>query len=460
MAQFTQEAKMFLRYFQRGEPISADKLNDIVNAVRANEVAPGSGYTVAKTAAGTTLNITAGASGGGGGGGAPVCNWNVVDASEPNGEGTLILKIKVNVSPIEPGGRYPTGTSAETPYKIITLGELTPSWQCVYLQIVVDQKNDILAGDDGINLYYLGNAWPESNSVIQNTYLAGITISDDGDGGTYISDITNYCPIVRVQPPPTCAFKIEDYSLGTSADLKISIRSTTIERHYPTGMNGTDTYVLTIPDTQQWWAVYAVIVTNSDGDIQFEENDITLFLESTYKESTETLTYFLLGEVNTGYDADSNRVIDHIYNSCQIPFITGAVTTSGAIIPRGRTVNCPFRVTNATQGTTQEILIQQSTVNTPSARWPLGMGVGAPDFKLLITASSYIYVKLTYVENDVIVIPEDYGVTIAKETTLKENTVNEEYILLAVVAFANNQITTITNSCMNVTANPCNLKWN
>ena len=101
----------------------------------------------------------------------------------------------------------------------------------------------------------------------------------------------------------------------------------------------------------------------------------------------------------------------------------------------GATVNCPFKVTDATEGTTKQILVQQSTVNTPSARWPLGMGVGYPDFKLLITASSYIYVKLTYVEND------------------------EEYILLAVVAFESGQITTITNSCMNVTANPCNLKW-
>ena len=132
---------MFLRFFQRGEPISADKLNDIVNAVRANELVPGNGYTVAKTPAGTTINITPGASGGGGGGAAAPCAFNVVDASEKNNQGQLILKIRVNVSPIEPGGRYPTGTSAEVPYKIIELGELDPSWQCVYLQIVVNQQN-------------------------------------------------------------------------------------------------------------------------------------------------------------------------------------------------------------------------------------------------------------------------------------------------------------------------------
>jgi hypothetical protein len=460
MGQFTQEAKMFLRYFQRGEPISADKLNDIVNAVRANEVAPGNGYTVAKTSAGTTLNITAGASGGGGGGGgAPVCNWNVVDVSEPDGDGKLILKIKVNVSPIEPGGRYPTGTSAETPYKIITLGDLDASWQCVYLRIVVDQKNNILEGDEGINVNYVGNAWPESNSVIQNTYLAGITISDDGAGGTYISDITNFCPVVKVQPAPTCAFKIEDYSLGASVNPQISIRSTTIERHYPTGMDDTNTYVLTIPNTQEWWAVYAVLATDSVGNILFGTNDVTLGLADTYLDSTPTLTYFLIGEVNTGYDADSKRVIDHIYNACQVPLITGAVSDLNTIIPRGTTANCPFRTTKKVIDDAQYVVIEAHTVNTPDARWPAGMGGGFP-YTLAITQTTYIYVKMLYVENDVIVDPNGYGVTIATSPELAENTVNEEYVLIAIVNFADGQITSISNSCTNVTANPCNLKWN
>lgn len=167
---------------------------------------------------------------------------------------------------------------------------------------------------------------------------------------------------------------------------------------------------------------------------------------------------------------DINRISREVRASAITSFVGGRFTrsqagTSISVDPgyiwdsNGSSEHCPFKVTNATQGTTRQILIQQSTVNTPNARWPLGMGVGYPDFKLLITESSYIYVKLTYVENDVIVVPEDYGVMIAKETTLKQNTVNEEYILLAVVAFNGGQITTITNSCMNVTANPCNLKW-
>lgn len=450
---------MFLRYFQRGEPISAEKLNSIVDAVRANEIAPGNGYTVSKTPAGTSLNITSGSSGDGGGASVAACNWDVIDASEMGESGKLILKIRVNVSPIEPGGRYPTGTSAETPYKIITLGELTASWQCVYLQIVVDQKNNILDGDDGINIYYIGNSWPESNSVIQNTYLAGITISDDGEGGTYISDITNYCPVVKVQTPPTCAFKIEDYSLGTSVNPKICIRSTTIQRHYPTGMDDTNTYVLTIPDSQQWWAVYAVLVTDSDGNIQFEENDVTLSLESTYKDSTQGVTYFLLGEVNTGYDAESKRVIDYIYNACQVPFITGALTSAGTIIPRGTSAPCPFGATKEVVGGFDFVKINQNTVATPNARWPFGMGPGHSPYYIRITETTYIYIKLLYVDNDVVVRPEEYAVVIDYGPELKENTVNEEFILVSVVAVEDGEITTITNTCSNVTANPCNLKW-
>lgn len=450
---------MDLPNIERGMRILADDINRISREVRASALTSVIGGQFTRSASGTSISIDGKFFGGGSGTAGALCAFNVVDASEKNTQGQLVLKLRVNVAPIEPGGRYPTGTSAEVPYKIITLGELTPSWQCVYLQIVVDQKNEILEGDPGINIYYAGNAWPESNSVIQNTYLAGVTISDDGEGGTYISDITNYCPMVRVQPPPTCAFKIEDYSLGTSTDVKISIRSTQIERHYPTGMDDTITYVLTIPDTQQWFAVYAVLVTDSDGNIKFEENNVTLSLETTYKDSTETTTYFLLGEVNTGYDVDSNRVIDYIFNACQVPFITGAVALDGTVVPRGTSAVCPFRVKDATEGDTVQVEVSQHTVNTNTgARWPLGMGVDSPPYLIPITDTAYIYVKLTYVTNDVIVKPDADAITITSQSQLVENTVNDEFVLLAIVT-KNGNVLTIANQCVSVTANPCNLKW-
>jgi hypothetical protein len=105
--------------------------------------------------------------------------------------------------------------------------------------------------------------------------------------------------------------------------------------------------------------------------------------------------------------------------------------------------------------------VAQNTVNVNTgARWPQGMGVGYPAYKITITQTSYFYVKLVYATNDVIVKPDEDAITIAHYTTLKTNTVNEEYILIAIVEVADGAITKITNQCENVTANPCNLKWN
>jgi hypothetical protein len=226
MAQFTQEAKMFLRYFQRGEPISADKLNDIVNAVRANEVTPGDGYTVVKTPAGTSLNITSGSGGGGGGGG---------NATSIQG------RIVLNIPP---------------------LPNMTLVW---------NKAQD---------------AW--------------------------------------------------------------------------------------VP----------------------------------------------------GYAAD-----------------------------------CAFRVTDASIIGTSQVQVEHHTVNTPSARWPVGMGPGQGPFYIPITENVYIYVRIVFVANDVIVSDAEDAVTVISRTALTPNTVNEEYILLAVVTYLDGVITAITNNCASATANPCNLRW-
>lgn len=447
-----------LHSFRRGEQITADQLNVILDSIRRNTLTDGSGYTLNRTPYGTSLRINQSVATGGGGGGGTVCKWRVEDISEPSENGKLHLKIRIYVDELKDVNQWPNGTSAEQPYFDIDINDRTYTWSGVYLRIEVDQKNVPLDNEYGIVITESGK-WEKESSIVQITYIAGVTISEDTEGNPYISYIDNYCPSPYVKPAPVCPFLIEDYGLNAGANQYISIRSTTIERHYPTGMNGVDTYVLTIPDTQQWWAVYAVIVTNSDGDIQFGENDITLSLQSTYKESTETLTYFLLGEVNTGYDANSERVIDCIYNTCQAPFITGAITDTGTIISRGRTPNCPFRVTDESIEGTVRVKVQHHTVNTPSARWPQGMGPGNPDYYIPIAETLYIYVKIIYVANEVIVGPDPSDILIVVFPNIVENLVDWEFVLLAVVEYDGSKITKITNSCQNVTANPCNLKW-
>lgn len=121
--------------------------------------------------------------------------------------------------------------------------------------------------------------------------------------------------------------------------------------------------------------------------------------------------------------------------------------------------SCPFRISNATNGTTKKIRIDQNTVNVNTgARWPQGMGPKNPPYEVTITDTSYIYIKLVYVTDDVIVKPDEDAITVAVETELKTNTVDEEYVLIGIVAVYGDAVA-ITNQCTTVTANPCNLAW-
>jgi hypothetical protein len=125
----------------------------------------------------------------------------------------------------------------------------------------------------------------------------------------------------------------------------------------------------------------------------------------------------------------------------------------------GGTVSCPFRITNASTDTTKKIRIAQNTVNVNTgARWPQGMGPTNPPYEVTFTATSYVYIKLVYVTDDVIVKPDEDAITVAVETSLQTNTVDEEYVLIGIVAVDGDKVT-ITNQCTAVTANPCNLAW-
>jgi hypothetical protein len=122
-------------------------------------------------------------------------------------------------------------------------------------------------------------------------------------------------------------------------------------------------------------------------------------------------------------------------------------------------VDCPFRVTDKSTTGAKVVEVAQNVVLTPNARFPQGMGIGYPPFYLTITETSYIYVKIIYVPNDVVVDPIEEAVTIAVKNELTQNTVNDEYILLAIVVMEDGKITQVVNSCPNVVANPCNLNW-
>ena len=125
----------------------------------------------------------------------------------------------------------------------------------------------------------------------------------------------------------------------------------------------------------------------------------------------------------------------------------------------GYAADCAFRVTDVSGGGVARVQVEHHTVNTPSARWPSAMGPGQGPFLITVTETIYIYVRIAFVPNDVIVESDSTAVTVVARNALTPNTVNEEYILLAAVIFLNGAINSIINNCANATANPCNLRW-
>ena len=169
--------------------------------------------------------------------------------------------------------------------------------------------------------------------------------------------------------------------------------------------------------------------------------------------------------------AQLNKLADAVRRSTITSVIGGtlSVTPGGTTLTidaqtRGggsaAVVDCPFQLSDATEGETIKIQVAQNTVNVNTgARWPEGMGPGNPDYKITITETSYFYVKLVYVPNDVIVKPDSDAITIADFTNIQANSVDEEYILIGIVEVDAGKVKKITNQCALVTYNPCNLDW-
>jgi hypothetical protein len=113
-------------------------------------------------------------------------------------------------------------------------------------------------------------------------------------------------------------------------------------------------------------------------------------------------------------------------------------------------------VTGAIEGETKQVSVSKFLVQN---RYPQGMSQSGSDLKVAISGTGYIYCKLTYKNNDVVLQDGPEAIVIIFDTELKENTVDIEYVLLASVTLSENVITKIENVCETVTPKPCNLKW-
>jgi hypothetical protein len=138
---------------------------------------------------------------------------------------------------------------------------------------------------------------------------------------------------------------------------------------------------------------------------------------------------------------------------------TSLVIDRGTVAGGGGGTACQyFEVTDASDEAGLKVQVAQNLI---AGRWPDGMGLDFPPFKLEISGNSYIYAQVTYNTTTLQINPESDAITILQSGTLQENTADSVYILLATVVTDGDPlaITEITNVCSQPVPNPCNMAW-
>jgi len=122
------------------------------------------------------------------------------------------------------------------------------------------------------------------------------------------------------------------------------------------------------------------------------------------------------------------------------------------------TVLCYFKVTDASEGTTLKVEVQQDQI---AGRYPDGMGLGFPAFRLEISGNCYIYAKILFNTTTLQIDSSSEAITVLQSNELQENTASEQYILLATVLTKTGpvRIDKITNICAQPIPNACALAW-
>jgi len=117
-----------------------------------------------------------------------------------------------------------------------------------------------------------------------------------------------------------------------------------------------------------------------------------------------------------------------------------------------------FEVTDASDETGLKVEVAQNLI---AGRYPDGMGIDFPPFKLDISGNSYIYACIYWDIENLVIGSESDAITILQSSDLLENTDTLQYILLATVETGGDPlaITTITNVCSEPVPNPCLLDW-
>ena len=289
-----------------------------------------------------------------------------------------------------------------------------------------------------------------NTAYYQYDLIGEVTVSDDGGGGFYISHIKNYCPVPTITYSANCPFECVDATDQDHNRAAVVIRNGQIEGQFPSEMTADGFYE--VPLAEGFNAIYAVIRIKSDGTFEGENGSVYFEVsENDYiTETFEDKVYELIAEVKV----EDNKVV-FIKNYCYEPFLTDKSSSYNL-----KDTGCRFRVTDVTNyaqsGYVIHVKVQPDLVQ---GRFPDNMSLDGDPYTLELDTSQFIYCKLQYKDDDVVLDTNSDAITIFQSKDIMENTVNEEYVLIATVTIVNDVITTIVNNCTAVIPNPCLLSW-
>lgn len=275
------------------------------------------------------------------------CAWKAFDVSTPTDNGTLEVMVRVRGSQlIDADGNelWPEGLTDTKPWKDIIPAE--GEFTIVYLVLLLDYKYEVVSASIRAYDNY-------KNNTASKVYhpIAEVVVSNDTEGGEYISSLVNYCQEpLRSYNVESCPFYLQDDSSATKARVRVANTWVYDRETYPKGMDMESAFSLDLKDSS-WYGIYLKVMVDGDGMLDTQATDpLEIKAEDTPKNDSDPLNdtifkkWFFLGELTIDYDTEGNPFCGWIRNNCES--ITFPIDT-------GNTSTCPFGVTGKNEGDTE-----------------------------------------------------------------------------------------------------------
>ena len=362
------------------------------------------------------------------------CPFTITDASTASSG--PVIRIAPGTIPSKQGHRYPQGMDDSTPYYIPIPDN--QEWHPVYMKLYLDAQGYLSPGNSGdaTIVFSLENTYKESTYDYMYALIGEVTTGYDADDHRVITYIQNYCYVPEPEPN-NCPFEV---IRGEGTDVMIR-SSSKIEGQWPVDMQKNQKYYS--GSNSSYYYIYCVMSVDSSGKLSSPSDAVWFVTSDTVKENTDSLQFVLIAEVANGYDYNGQPTIDYIQNSCTTPATKGGVALD----------NCPFRVSDATENGILKIRIAWGTIEglIPTGMFPND----TPQLIMDVEESGFAYAVLTFDTTTFNLTGTRFEVS----TTIKSNTAEDQYWLIAYISVGNGAIDKITNVCQQPVANPCSLSF-